>query len=475
MQTDGQTAKFLDEVLQGKVNRRTALRRAAGLGLSAGAFTTMLAARATAVGAQEATPSPFASPGANPAASPAAAVPYEPQGPAVERLVFWTRASQDTGPAEWNALVAVTQAYTQAIGSQVELVTVPDPDFRSRLSLAAPSGEGPDVLGPIAHDWIGELAIQRIALPLAQDQIANVSDFTEATLRLVSVDGQIYAIPLFTEALALVHNTDLVPQAPATWEELVSTATQITNGEVYGFGFPLLEQYYEGPFFFGFGSYIFPYENGEFNTEDIGLNNEGAVQAATFLRDMFHQQQPPMPEAVIDRANMGPVIDGMFEAGQLGMTIAGPWREPTLTAAGIPYGVATLPTLPNGQPMTPFLGIQAVSANAYGQQIEASLDFINFMGSANGIQLMIEGLNRAPARQSAVPAAIAINPTLETWAAQAASANPMPNIPAMGQVWTPWGDTMDAIIPNNLPDEEVKPLLDQMVETIQANIQQAQS
>ncbi len=190
---------------------------------------------------------------------------------------------------------------------------------------------------------------------------------------------------------------------------------------------------------------------------------------------MFHQQQPPMPEAVIDRANMGPVIDGMFEAGQLGMTIAGPWREPPVTAAGVPYGVATLPTLPNGQPMTPFLGIQAVSANAYGQQIEASLDFINFMGSSNGVELMIEGFNRAPARQSAVPAAISINPTLETWAAQAQLANPMPNIPAMGQVWTPWGDTMDAIIPNNLPDEEVKPLLDQMVETIRGNIQQAQS
>lgn len=471
MQPDRRTQEFLDDILHGKLDRRTALRHAAGFGLTASALATMLATRAASVGAQGSTPSPVASPGA----SPAAAVPYEPQGPAVERLVFWTRASEDSGPAEWNALVAATQAYTQAIGSAVELVTVPDPDFRSRLSLAAPSGEGPDVLGPIAHDWIGELAIQRIALPLTPEQIANVGDFTEAGLRLVSVDGQIYAMPLFTEALALIHNTDLVPEAPTTWDELVAMASSVTSGDVFGFGFPLLEQYYEGPFFFGFGSYIFPFDGGEFNTADIGLNNEGAVQASAFLRDMFHQQQPAMPEAVIDRANMGPVIDGMFEAGQLGMTIAGPWREPTLTAAGVPYGVATLPSLPNGQPMTPFLGIQALCANAYGQQVDASLDLINFLGSVDGIQLMIEGLNRAPARQSVIPAAIAINPNLEIWAAQAETANPMPNIPAMGQVWTPWGDTMDAIIPNNLSDEEVQPLLDQMVETIQGNIQQAQS
>lgn len=472
MQPDRPTVEFLDAILQGRVSRRIAIRRAAGLGISASALTAMLATRSGVVTARQATPSPVASP--SPGASPAAQS-YQPQGPAVERLAFWTRASEDTGPAEWNALVAVTQAYQQAIGTQVELVTVPDADFRSRLSLAAPSGEGPDVLGPIAHDWIGELAIQQIALPLQAEQISNVGDLTEATLRLVSIDGQIYGMPLFTEALALIHNTDLVPEAPATWDDLVAMATEVTSGDVFGFGFPLLEQYYEGTFFFGFGSYIFPYENGEFNTEDIGLNNEGALQASTFLRDMFHQQQPPMPEAVIDRVNMGPVIDGMMEAGQLGMTIAGPWREPPLTAAGIPYAVATLPTLPNGEPMTPFLGLQAICANAYGEQVEASLDFLNFMGSVDGVQLMFEGFNRAPARQSAIQAAVAVNPNLEIWNAQAETAIPMPNIPAMGQVWTPWGDTMDAIIPNNLPDEEVQPLLDQMVETIRANIEQAQS
>ncbi|MES4785057.1 MAG: maltose ABC transporter substrate-binding protein, partial [Nitrospiraceae bacterium] len=85
------------------------------------------------------------------------------------------------------------------------------------------------------------------------------------------------------ESVALIHNKDLVPTPPTTWDELVSIATELTTGDVYGFAFPLLEQYHEGAFFMGFGSYIFRYENGTFDTEDIGLNNEGGVTAAKFL------------------------------------------------------------------------------------------------------------------------------------------------------------------------------------------------
>ncbi|MBA2278083.1 MAG: extracellular solute-binding protein, partial [Chloroflexia bacterium] len=339
MQPDRPTVEFLDEILHGKVSRRAALRRAAGLGIGASALATMLASRATSVAAKQSTPSPVASP--SPSASPAASASYTPQGPGVERLVFWTRSSQDTSPNEWNGLVAVADAYQAAVGTTVELVTVPDADFRSRLSLAAPSGEGPDVLGPIAHDWIGELAIQQIAQPWTQDTIAGFADLSQSSVQGVTVNGQIYGVPLFSEALALVYNTDMVPEAPTTWDDLVARATELTSGDVYGFVFPILTQYYQGPFFYGFDSYVFAFENGAFDTADIGLNNAGGVETASFLRDMYHQQQPAMPEPVLDQANAGGFIDGLMEAQQLAMTIAGPWREPPLTDAGVNYAVAT--------------------------------------------------------------------------------------------------------------------------------------
>ena len=44
-------------------------------------------------------------------------------------------------------------------------------------------------------------------------------------------------------------------------------------------------------------------ENGKFNTDDIGLSNEGSVKASEFLRDMYHKKVPALPDAAIDRAN----------------------------------------------------------------------------------------------------------------------------------------------------------------------------
>jgi len=446
---------LVSDVLEGRMNRRQAVKAAATTGLSVAAVLSGVAA--ASAGAQ-ATPSAFV-----------------PQGPQVENLLFWTRSSPDTSPNEWDALTAVVEAYTAAVGSPVELVTVPDADFKQKMSLAAPSGDGPDVFGPVAHDWLGEFAVQKIAQSWTPESIAASSELSQPSIAAVSVDGQLYGVPLFSEALALMYNTDLVSEAPATWDDLVAKATELTSGEQYGFVFPFLEQYYQGPFFFGFGSYVFQYADGAFNTADIGLNNEGGVNAAKFLRDMYYNQQPAMPEALLDQASAGGYIDGLFESGQAAMTIAGPWREPPVTAAGIPYAVATLPTLPNGNPLIPFVGFQAMCANAYSENLAAAQDLVNFLGSAEGVSMMVAGFNKAPVRSTVTQAAVELNPNFEQWVAQAEAGVPMPNIPAMSKVWAPWGAAMTGVLVNNVPDEEVQALLDDAVATIDAEIKNSQA
>jgi maltose-binding protein MalE len=268
----------------------------------------------------------------------------------------------------------------------------------------------------------------------------------------------------------------MVPTPPATWDELVAKATELTAGDVYGFGFPLLEQYHEGGFFNGMGGYVFRFEEGQFDIGDIGLNNDGGVGAAKLLRDMYHQQKPPMPAAAIDRANMHKAQEGMMEAKQLAMTINGPWREAPLTKAGVNYGVAKLPTLPNGEPMRPFLGVQVWAANSYSKNKDAALDFVGFATGTNSVLELYKGFIKAPARQSAATnPAITANPNVQTWLVQAADGVPMPNIPEMSSVWKPWGDAMDGIIPKNAPDDQTKTLLDNAVDQIKTAIEEADS
>ncbi len=427
-------------------------------------------AAATTAAGTEASPAATGTAGAG---TTVADVDCTPKGPKVDRLVWWTRAAE--GEPLFESFKTVAQNYQAAGGSPVEIVTVIDAEFRNKMSISAPGGEGPDVFGPIAHDWLGEFALQKIALPLERDQITANDDIIDSAYAAATADGQLYGIPAWVESVALIYNKDMVPNPPQTWDELVRTATELTQGDVYGFGFPLLEQYHEGGFFHGFGSYIFRYENGEFDTNDIGLNNEGGVQAAKFLRDMYHQKQPPLPEVAIDRANMHTAQEGMMEEGKIAMTINGPWREGPLQRAGINYGVAMLPTLPNGEPMQPFLGVQVFGVNAYGKNQEAAIDFANFVTCTDSIVEQFKVDPKTPVRQSALQTSeVQANPNIETWNEQASQGVPMPNIPAMGQVWKPWGDAMDAIILQQAPDDQIKPLLDTAVEQIKAAIAQTQ-
>jgi maltose-binding protein MalE len=257
------------------------------------------------------------------------------KGPQAERLVLWTRSSPDNPNTEWENITNVANAYTEQTGTPTELATVPNDSFKSNLAIAGPGGEGPDVYGPIAHDWIGEFQIQGLAAEIPAELIEGRDDIIPVALDALTTEGKLSALPIFVESVALVYNADMVPTPPATWEELVAIATELTAGD----------------------GYVFRYEDGTFFTDDVGLNNEGSAQAARFLRDMYHQKQPPLPEVAIDRTNMHVQQDGMMEVGQIAMTIQGPWREVPLTTAGINYGVARLPTLPGGSPIRPFLGV----------------------------------------------------------------------------------------------------------------------
>lgn len=436
------------------------------------------AAQASPEASPEASPSPAAqaSPEASP--SPAAAAgggdSCQTSAAKVDKLVWWTRVQQ--ADPEWDEVQQIAQAYTQRTGTPVEIVNVPDADFRSRMSVAAPAGEGPDVFGPVAHDWIGEFAIQQIAAEVPQGVIKNQDEIIESALAAATLDGKLYGAPLFVESVGLIYNKDMVPEPPKTWDELVQKAKELTQGETYGFAFPLLEQYHEGPFLQGFGGYIFKYDPASgFDINDIGLNNQGSIEAIKFLRDMYHQQNPPMPEVVIDRANMHGVVEGMMESGQVAMTINGPWREVPLQEAGINYGVAKLPTLPNGQPMKPFLGVQVIGASAFSQHKEAAFDLMNFITCTDSVVTYFKGSAKVPVRQSALQAPeVQANPNVAVWNEQAAEGIPMPNIPAMANVWKPWGDAVDAIIPPNTPDDQIQQIMDTAVEQIRAAIKQTQ-
>jgi maltose-binding protein MalE len=144
------------------------------------------------------------------------------------------------------------------------------------------------------------------------------------------------------------------------------------------------------------------------------------------------------------------IMDGKFASGQAAMIINGPWAVQNYKAKGINFGVAPLPTLPNGKAPTPFVGVQMFAVNSKSSHVKESWDLINYLGTHLALPLY-NASGRVPALTSVAKSkAVQANPVTKAVIASAANGQPMPNIPEMSVVWTPVGNGMQLLVKGTL-------------------------
>lgn len=447
--------------------------RLAGLMAAAGVVAACQPAAPTPTPAPKAeapappTPTATVAPAAPSSPTPAAQVTSKATGGV--RLVWWSNYAE--GSSELTALKAVAEAYARSTGHRIDLVTVPWDELRKKLATASQAGEGPEVMGPVPHDWFGALAKQELAAPLPADALEARDQYLRASLDAVTYGGKLYGFPLFIESVALIRNRRLVPQAPRTWDELLSVAKELTKGDQYGFLMPILDQYHTYGFVTGHGGYIFKWENGAYNITDIGLASDGAVKGFEFIRDL-NLKHRLFPEALLERKNMFAVTTGKFEEGKAGMMIGGPWTIPGARKARIDYGISVLPKLPNGADMQPFSGVQALMVGNHAKNRDQAFGLARFATTPDSVVTLWKAFAKVPVRQDVLARPdLKSDPEIQVWSEQAALALPMPNIPEMGAVWKPWGDALDVIVPGKA---EVKPTLERAVQQIREGIAKLQ-
>lgn len=90
-------------------------------------------------------------------------------------------------------------------------------DIRDQFKTAAPAGGEHDVLmGP--HDWLGEMAVNGL---LAEIDLSDVADqFLPSAVAACVYEGVQYGMPTSAENVGFLRNTDLVPENPATWDDV---------------------------------------------------------------------------------------------------------------------------------------------------------------------------------------------------------------------------------------------------------------
>ena len=333
------------------------------------------------------------------------------------------------------ALEGVEAAFEEEYGVELLLEEVGFGDIRRLFLIAGPAGEGPDIIVG-AHDWLGELVASGTLAPV--DLGDRAADFTPVGINAFTYDGELYGLPYATENVALFINTDLVPECPATWDEVYQISTDLHTADAAQYGLVRMagDPYHFYPIQTAFGGYVFARdEAGNYDPTQVGVGDEGSIAAAEWYERMVTEGLQP-PDVTWD------IQHEMFESGAAAMQITGPWSYQRTVDSGIPFQICDIPAAT--EEGRPFVGAQGFMVSAFAKDpLLPQIFLTDFVATEEVQQALFENGERPSAY---VPVADA---TEEEWLAAfgsaGANADPMPAIPEMGSVWQAWGDAVTLI------------------------------
>lgn len=331
--------------------------------------------------------------------------------------------------------------FTEDTGVDVKLVQKEFGEIRDQFVQQVPTGEGPDIAVG-AHDWLGVLVTNGVVAPVELGD--GAADYEKVAIDAWSYEGQIYGVPYAIENIGLLRNTDLAPEAPTSYDDMIAKGQ--AAGTEYAFLVGLdpeaADPYHLYPFQTSFGAPVFGTNaDGSYNPDDLQIGNAGGQAFASWLA-----AQGATGTGVLNTNINGDLARENFVAGKSPFFLTGPWNVPAAEEAGINLAVDPIPSA-GGQAAQPFAGVQGFFLSSESENKLAATEFlVNYIGSEEVQTALYEVGGRTPALTAAYEAAVAGDPITAGFGAVGAEAVPMPSIPEMGAVWEFWGVTETAII-----------------------------
>jgi maltose/maltodextrin transport system substrate-binding protein/arabinogalactan oligomer/maltooligosaccharide transport system substrate-binding protein len=343
-----------------------------------------------------------------------------------ETLMIWAD-DRKVGP-----LRAIAPAFTEATGVEVVVELLPFGEIRDQVSTAGPAGKGPDIFAG-AHDWTGELAANGVIDPI--DLGAKANRFVHVAVNAFGFEGETYAVPYVTEAIALYYNTDLIPTAPETFDEL-GPACEAAGVETC-LGMPgggnATDAFHNYPFVSAYGGLIFAYDDstGSYDPSEVLLDTPEAIQGAQYLADQV--------AAGVVASTDYTTAKNLFLNGTSAFWVAGPEELFGLRAqTTVNWDVALIPQI-GDRPAQPFVRAEGFFISAFSKQRALAETFLlDFIATDEVMQALYDADPRGTAWH-AVKDGLSSDPQVQTFAEAADNGIPMPNVVEMYAVWVPLG------------------------------------
>ncbi len=359
-------------------------------------------------------------------------------------ITFWEQEGDDVD-VFIDQLIADFQTANPNI--TVERTHYENEALRDQFQTASLANAAPDVVR-VPNDFAGPFSALDIVAPV--DKLFDdkfLGQFFPGSLDPAKVGGTLWGVPdNYGNHLMLIYNKDLIAEPPATFEELITKAQEITTADVQGFAYNLNEPFWGAGFYGAFGGW--PLDA----NDKPQFNNDAFKNYLAFVAKL-------KADGVVPAECDYNCADTLMKDGKAAMIINGDWSLGDYTKAlGDKMGVAPVPPI-NGKPYT------EMTAGKYFMVSKAVLDdaakkaavqkFITFMTSKDVQKKWLDQFKRLPSNSEvAQDPSIASDPILAGSMAALSVGRGQPAAPEMRCAWDAWRPNLEGVMAGTLtPDE----------------------
>lgn len=343
----------------------------------------------SACGGAPAAEAPTSAPAAQPttaAATDATAAPDATQAPPAEAtaapaelatssegtLIVWATGDENGA----NALQAAADLFVKENpGVTIRVQAVPWSDAHAKILSAAAAGVGPDIITGgmswgIEFGKLGGMVDLKAKYP---DLVAEVDTLALPQVKAATIppSGEVYAVQYSVDMMAMFRRTDVIKDAPKTWEEFTKAIETAQAGGKKGFG-----QGWGNTDWLGYYNFLYS-AGGTLYAADCSkatINSPEGVQAMTFYRDLYSKYKAPT-DTNVD-------LEAGLESGDYPIGITGSWSAASLQF-GKPqmagqWAMSALPAGPSGKGIS-FLGGQVIGIMTGSKNQDTAAKFIRFL------------------------------------------------------------------------------------------------
>ncbi|WP_340003627.1 sugar ABC transporter substrate-binding protein [Paenibacillus sp. FSL K6-0276] len=291
------------------------------------------------------------------------------------KMFFWDKNQEPGLKAMADDFMAKNPTY------KITVETIPWNEYWTKLQAAATGGDMPDIV--VMHpDQVENYAqggmLMDLTDMLTNSQTANKDKFPQYVVDDFEVDGKYYGVPKDVGTLALVYNKDLFDQAKVpypndnwTWDDMMNAAQKITDKSkgIYGIAAQNDGQNFYWNLIWQNGGDMFS-KDGKTSTFD----SQEAIDAVKYGVSFIEKGYSP---TIADFANLSP--NKYFSSGKVGMVFDGSWMlTEYLAVKDLNFDVAELP---KGKERAAIASGMAFSVSAKTKNKDASLKFVEYLGS----------------------------------------------------------------------------------------------